>query len=733
LVGSENLHLHFTFSFGFSAKFDHFFIFTTALFPQYRAMQTPEEFPLTYQDRDLSWLSFNARILQEAADKRVPLFERVKFLAIYSANLDEFFRVRIATLRSLVKVQKKKLRENMGFTPEETLEKALEIVEHQQKQFGQVFREQLLPELAEKGIILYQERPTSETHRQFIRKYFKSKVLGYLRPYIFESKGDVPFLKNKALYLVVALERLREDGETPDQFHALLNVPTESLPRFVKLPPMGEKHYFVFLDDVIRENLTMVFPGYAIKGCYSIKLNRNADLLIDDEFTGDLVEKIRKHLSKRNVGSPSRFLYDEQMPETVLKLLKDAFHLNKPDLVAGGRYHNFNDLFSLPNPFAPNLANEPQEGLAHPALDRAPAFFHYLHQQELMLHFPYHSYDYVLQFFNEAAIDPFVEDIKLTVYRIAATSFIANALISAARNGKKVTVFVEVKARFDEENNLMWAQRMEKEGIKIIYSHPGLKVHAKVALISRKVQGKKVGYAFLGTGNFNENTAKTYADHGLFTADPRLTEELRKVFKFLSKMKEKPALEHLLVAQINMRGQFMALIDREIEAALLGEEAHIVIKLNNLEDQVMIDKLYEASQAGVKVELIVRGICCLMPEVKGMSDNITVTRIVDRYLEHARVFVFHNRGDKAVLLGSADWMRRNLYKRVEVVYPVYDEQIKSEILEILALQLKDNTKAVFIDRYGQNVTKSPSFGGAEYRAQKDTYQLVKQWNQGATH
>jgi polyphosphate kinase len=454
-------------------------------------------------------------------------------------------------------------------------------------------------------------------------------------------------------------------------------------------------------------------------------MNRDEDLNIEDEYSGDLVEKIKKQLDKKGKGTPTRFLYDRDMPRYFLRFLTKTFDLKKEDLVAGGRYHNLNDLMKLPNPLKPDLEYPTLPPLEHPALDSSDSIFAAIEKEDQILHFPYHSYDNVLRFFNEAAIDPEVDSISVTLYRIANQSLIANALISAAFNGKKVTVFVEVKARFDEENNLYWAQKMEGAGIRIIYSIPGLKVHAKVALVIRKTGDIKRGYAYLGTGNFNESTATIYADHGLFTTNQEIVEELGNVFRYLYKKKVKKDFEHLLVSQFNMKEKFLELIDKEIEAAKIGEKSGIIIKLNNLEQKEMIEKLYEASRAGVTVQIIVRGICCLTPGVEGLSENIKVMRIIDRFLEHARVFIFQNNGNEKIFLSSADWMHRNLDRRVEVGFPIYQANIKEEIKKIIDLQLNDNTKAVSIDRNQKNL---PCGNGSEkpIRAQMDIYEWLLQ-------
>ncbi|GAB4396609.1 MAG: RNA degradosome polyphosphate kinase [Microscillaceae bacterium] len=675
-----------------------------------------------YFDRDLSWLSFNYRILQEAANPTLPLYDRIRFLAIYSSNSDEFFRVRVAALRSARLIAQNAPAEEL----DNLLDRIRQQVKTQQHEYGQIYREQLLPALAQNGIVLYPNEHVEEAHQAEIRHYFRSRVLTYLQPVIFLEKIPPPFLKNRRLYFFI---RLRRKDQPQGAFqYALLNIPSHHLPRFRKLSPQNGKQYFIFLDDIIRANMAYVFPGYEIEEAFSIKLNRDAGLHLDDEFAGDLIDKIRTHLHLRNLGLPSRFLYDAKMPEAMRAFLQNVYEISEEDAVPGGRYHNFFDFMGFPNPLKPALEEGPWPALNHLDLDAQESMLEAIAHRDYLLHFPYHSYDYVLRFFNEAAIDPHVTEIKLTVYRVASESFIANALISAARNGKKVSVFVEVKARFDEENNLRWAEMLQKEGVKITYSIPGLKVHAKVALVIRKKNGLRQEFAFMGTGNFNESTAKIYGDHGLFTAHREMTAELNHVFKFLNKRKPVPELKHLLVSQFNILPRFAQLIDREILKAKQGGKGRIIIKINNLEDIAMIDKLYEASRAGVEIDLIVRGICCLVPGVAGQSEHIRVRRIVDRYLEHARVFVFENGGKPEVYLGSADWMRRNLYYRVEVVFPVYEPTLKAEVLQIIDFQLQDNQKATWLNADLQNISFFPEEGQPLIRSQEATYQWLAHKN-----
>ena len=671
-----------------------------------------------YFDRDLSWLSFNYRILQEAANPEVPLYERIKFLAIYSSNLDEFFRVRVATIRSVVEIDKKKINKQFDKNPKKMLNKIFGEVNKQLNEFGTIWRGTLLPELREHKVILYQNQKINKSHLSHVTHYFKSRVLSYMQPVKLDPDHKV-FLENRALYLLAALKK----GDESSVY--LLNVPTDNLPRFTALKPLRGYHYFISLEDIIRENLDFLFPGYEVLGCYSIKLNRDADLNIEDEFSGDLVEKISRQLAKRNLGVPSRFLYDRKMPQELLDQVAQVADLHKDDLVPGGRYHNFNDLFSLPNPASPELENKKLLPISKSHLEVDHSIFSTITKTDLVLHFPFHSYDYVLRFFNEAALNPDIAEIKATFYRVASDSFIINALISAARNGKKVTVFVEVKARFDEENNLKWARKMEDAGIKIIYSIPGMKVHAKVALIAgKKADGEVVHYGYFGTGNFNEKTAEIYADSAIFTTHEKINKDLEHVFDYLISKNKPPKLKKLLVSPFNLKDQLLAKIDREIDHAKAGRQGHVIIKINNLQERDMIDKLYKASEAGVKVELLVRSICCLAPGIEGLSENIIVKRIVDRFLEHARIYYFFNDGEEEIYAGSADWMDRNLNRRVEVVFPVIGEEAKHDFKKMIELQLQDNVKGMLLNSELENIF--PKKRSKAVRSQIDFYEWLKQ-------
>ena len=679
-----------------------------------------------YINRDISWLSFNRRVLDEASDSSLPLYERLKFLAIYSSNLDEFYKVRVASYRRILNHLGENPEENPS-NPSELLKKILDIVDNQQNEFGRIFWKELVPELRRNNIILIQNRRLPKVHQDYIRQYFYEEVLPYVQAIILLKGNISPFLRDGAVYLAIKLYRKSSKSDVSKNKrarYAIVNIPTDRLPRFIELPSLKERHSIIFLDDLIKMNMEVLFPGYTIDSSYSIKLSRDADLDIGDEFSGDLAEKIQKSLVKRKTGIPSRFLYDQSMPGSFLKQLQLTFHLAHEDLVPGGKYHHFSDLFSFPNPLSPKLEINPLPPLAKKDLTMYSSLFEAMELRDWMLHFPYHSYAPAIRFLNEAAIDPKVIEIKTTQYRVAPDSAIVNALVNARRNGKKVTVFVEVKARFDEHANLQFAKTMKRAGIRIIYSIPGLKVHAKMALVLRKSsKSRKSAYAFLSTGNFNEKTAKIYADHGFLSSDENITSELKLVFNHLEDQTFKFKLKHLLVAQFNIKEELIKKINREIKNAREGKPAWMILKMNGIDHQKMIDKLYEASLAGVKIDLIVRGICCVVPG-EPFSENIKITRIIDRFLEHARVFVFGNQGDPEIYMASADWMNRNLNSRIELCFPIYDKLIKKEVMEILQLQLHDNIKARHLD-HSHNNLPIHSAGKRKIRAQTETYKLLK--------
>ncbi|MFT4760055.1 MAG: polyphosphate kinase [Paraglaciecola sp.] len=653
-----------------------------------------------YIHRDISWLSFNYRVLQEAKDKAVPLFERLKFLSIYSNNLDEFFRVRVASNRNLVRVGKK-TKKQLDYDPKQLLKDILRIVNKQQAEFSDIFENEIIPELKGHGINLLRRLNLNDEQRTYVESYFSEYMLPYVQPVLLVKHKIRPFLNTAALYMTVLMTD-KSRSHAPNEY-AIVKIPSDHLPRFIELPAAEGQHDVIMLDDIVRHSLSAMFPGYDILDTYSIKLTRDAELYIDDEFSGNLIQKIKTSLGKRQVGPASRFVYDREMPKHLLSFLMDSFHLDKIDLLVEGRYHNNFDFFKFPTFGKSHLKNNELPPMPYTPLENTTTFFETIKKEDHLISVPYHSYESVVRFFEEAANDPKVTHIKITQYRVAKESRIMKALMKAVKAGKQVFVFIEVKARFDEEANLGWGEKLEAAGVRVHYSFPGVKVHAKLGLVARMEHEKPNFYAYLSTGNFHEDTAKIYGDYGLFTADRRLTYEVVRMFTYLETVKPPSQdFKHLLVGQFNLRTGLIDLIDKEIAAAKKGKPAEIFLKMNSLQDDKMIDKLYEASQAGVKVKLIIRGICSLVPQVKGFSENIEAISIVDRFLEHARVFVFHNSGKPTILLSSADWMVRNLSFRVETAFPIYDTNVRRQVLDMLDIQWSDNVKARILDAKMKN-------------------------------
>jgi len=634
----------------------------------------------TFFNRDLSWLAFNERVLMEAAKEEVPLLVRIKFLSIFSANLDEFYRVRIPVLMVVDELGK----EHSG-----DYAMAKSLIGRQLDFYGRLLKNQLIPVLEKQAVHWLYDAAIPDFLEAQVTEIFFNEVLAYLQPHDVNNSGAGFFAENNTLYQAVVILK-------PDQVEQIIfvNIPTNHLPRFYTLWAGGQR-YVVFLDDIIKHHLTYLFPDAKIQGVYNVKVTRDAELLLEEEMDTDMALMMEKELAKRDLGFATRFLCAPGIPLRHVYQMVFALGLNKASVVSGGAYHNLKDLnqFPLPEP-----AFSYPKWPALPALDMpaGTTLFDQLLKKDLLLHTPYHSYHPVLRFFNEAAHDQTIEAIYCTFYRLANPSKLVQALLTAAKNGKKVTVMLELKARFDEANNIKWARQMKAAGITIIYSSISFKVHAKVALLKRKAGSDPQFLGLLATGNMNETTARFYTDHILLTAHQPMLAELDALFRFLAKKKKRPEKEdyipfqHLLVAQFNLQNEFMALIDREIEHVKQGLPAGIQIKLNNLEEKVLISKLYEASNAGVRIEMLVRSICCLIPGVAGQSENITVKRIVGRYLEHGRVFVFLNNKQPDVFIGSADWMNRNVYSRIEVCFPIEDPDLKQELLDIMSLQLADD-------------------------------------------
>ena len=648
--------------------------------------------------RDLSWLRFNARVLQEAQSASVPLLERLKFLAIFSANLDEFFKVRVATLRRLVKLKKKTRAQLGGESPKRQLAAVLAEVYRQQQDFGRTFREELLPALAAAHIHLISEADLSEGQRAWVAKYFEENVRNLLSPVVLDDLLHQLFLKDQTVYLTFLLSQPRPGQKVPAAERVLvMELPTKRHGgRFVQLPAEGKEQFVMFLDDVVRVGAASLFPAYEQVQVHAVKLSRDAELDIQEEVSEDLLVKIRSSLQKRETGYPARLLYDPELPRDVRRALHQKTGITEEAMVEGSRYHNFRDFFGFPDFGRAELRNPAWPVLAHPTLPRTGSLLAAIGRRDHLLHPPFQSFEMVTRLLSEAARDPRVSAISITLYRVAEKSAVAKALLKAVKHGKQVTVVVELKARFDEASNMFWAEKLQKAGANVLFTPPEQKVHSKLLLIARREEADEQTrlYAYLSTGNFNETTSTIYADHGLFTADERLTHEADQVFQyFLDRHAAPPKFEYLLVAPFSLRAQLNKLIDAEIKRARHGEDAYIILKLNALQDEAMIAKLYEASQAGVRVELLIRGIGCLVPGQAGLSENITQRGLVDRYLEHARVYVFGNGGEEKVYVSSADWMSRNLDRRVEVAFPLLDEAMRAEVRQLLDLERADNVKA----------------------------------------
>ena len=676
--------------------------------------------------RDISWLDFNDRVLQEAKDSTVPLLERLKFLAIYSSNLEEFFRVRVANHRNLLQAGKKTMKQ-LDFDPEAVLLKIQKIVSEQAVEFSEIFQQQIVPALKRHDIHLVQREELTQEQEGFVDTFFQENLLPFVQPVLLIKDKVRPFLNNKALYLAILMKDPDESG--PNQHYGIIKIPSDHLPRFIELPSKKNGHELIMLDDIVRHSVMWLFPGYQVVNTYSIKLTRDGELYIDDEYQGDLVKKIRESLLKRDIGPASRLVYDKTIPSQFLHYLTNILGVEKIGSFPEGRYHNNFDFFKFPSFGKDHLKDLPLPPLDYLPLNKKESIFDPIKSQDHLIHVPYHKYEPVIQFFEHAARDPNVTHIKIIQYRVAPNSRIMDALIHAVKSGKQVYAFIEVKARFDEEANLRWGEQLEKAGIVVRYSFPGLKVHSKLALVRRLEADGPQLYAYLSTGNFHEVTARIYSDLGFFTSDKRITSEVGRIFSFLETVKlPTEEFKHLLVGQFNLRKTLIQLIDTEIAEAKAGRKASIVLKVNSLQDEEMIEKLYEASQAGVQIELNIRGICSLMAGKKHLSENIEAFSIVDRFLEHSRIFIFHHGGNEKVYLSSADWMERNLSFRIETAFPIYDPRLIAEIKDILQIQRSDNVKCRSL-LYNQINEYRSSDSDMAIRSQHETYFYLKRKNE----
>ena len=669
-------------------------------------------------NRDISWLSFNDRVLQEANDPSVPLLERLKFLGIVSSNRDEFFRVRVASIKRMVRLGKKG-EELLGEEPINLLDHIQRIIVRQQEEFDDSFQK-ILSELERKGIFLLNEKQLTKEQGNFVRDYFYESVQPALVPVLLDNLNEFPVLKDRSIYFLVMMQRHGAKSK-----YALLEIPTEIISRFVVIPK--ENKYVILLDDVIRYCLDDLFFNFDYDqiGAFTIKITRDAELDLEQDVTKSLVKKVSESIKNRRKGIPTRLVYDEAMPLDALKFLLKKIQLNKEDHpISGGRYHNFVDFIKFPSLNRLELKQKQLLPIPHCDIPSRTSYFKILAKQDLLLTFPYQSYSYLINFLREASIDPKVISISITLYRMANNSRIINALVNAMKNGKKVTAVVELQARFDEEANIRWANKLNEEGVKVIYGVPGIKLHSKLFLIERQEQNRIVNYVHIGTGNFNEDTAKLYSDFSLLTADKKITDEVLKVFQFYNDNLKIGTYKHLVVSPFNTRKKYIQLISHEIENAKKGIDSWIFLKMNSLTDHDMIKKLYEASVAGVKIRIIVRSICSLVPGVSQLSENIQAISIVDKYLEHARVFVFSNDANPKVFLSSADWMTRNLDHRSEVGVPIYDESLKKQLIDILEIQWNDNTKARDINVFQNNPYHQSKLKG-KFKSQDEIYKYLE--------
>ncbi len=662
-----------------------------------------------YINREISWLSFNERVLQESADKNVPLIERLRFLGIFSNNLDEFFKVRYATVKRIVHAGKTGKSELGGETAKDLLAEITSIVIKQQAKSLSILR-QITKELNTHNIFLIDETKISEDHEEFIKSYFTKKVSPVLMTIILNDLTEFPTLKDTAAYLAVKMVLIPEDGAPKGKKnvkYALIEIP-KGIDRFIVLPKIDGKDYIIMLDDMIRYCLRNIFTMFSYESitAHMIKITRDAELDIDSDLSKSFIEKLSKSVEGRKISDPVRFVYDKHIAQDTLQFLKEKMNVEETDsVIPGGRYHNRRDYMGFPSLGRNDLMYDTIEPLPIKGLSLEGSILEKIAEKDYLQYTPYHTFSYVIKFLREAALDPKVRSIKITVYRLAANSQVAASLVNAVKNGKQVTMQIELRARFDEQANIEYAEQLQAEGVKLIFGVPGLKVHSKICVIEREEGEKIKRYGFISTGNFNESTARIYTDYTLFTAHVPILKELNKVFDFFTTTYKINKYKHLVVSPHYTKSYFISLIDKEIKNARAGKNAYIKIKMNSLTSYKMVDKLYEASNAGVKVHLIIRGICCLIPGVEGMSENIEAISVVDKFLEHPRAFIFCNDDDAKVYISSADWMTRNLDNRVEVGCRIYDEDVKQELIDTFEICWSDNVKARLFSAKQDNAYK----------------------------
>ncbi len=674
-----------------------------------------------YIEKELSWLSFNERVLQEAADKTVPLIERIRFLGIFSNNLDEFYKVRFADVKRRILInQERGGNDNSKHLLTKMQTKALKLNER----FDELYAE-LIRDMARRRIFLVNETQLNESQEKWVKKYFRNQVLPHITPLLMRDDIDVlQFLKDEYAYIAVELRK-----EEQNQY-ALIEIPTDHLPRFVMVPEQKGKRRktIILLDNIIRYCLDELFSGFfdydELNG-YAMKMTRDAEYDLSHEVEHSLLEQMSEGVSQRLTAMPVRFVYERDMPEEMLEFLCHKLQISNYDsLIPGGRYHNFKDFIGFPNVGREYLENKPLPPMKCADFDGYANKFDAIKNQDILLYYPYHSFEHISELVRQASFDPKVLSVKINIYRVAKDSRLMNSLIDAVHNGKQVTVVVELQARFDEEANIEWSKVLTEAGVQVIFGAPGLKIHSKLLLISRRENDEIIRYAHIGTGNFHEKTARIYTDFSLLTADPETTNEVRNVFGYIENPYRPVRFEHLIVSPRNSRKQLYRLIDGEIANAKAGKKAAITLKVNNLVDKGLVNKLYGASASGVEIKMIIRGMCSLVPGVEGVSENIKIISIVDRFLEHPRVIITHNDGDPQVYISSADWMTRNIDYRIEVAAPVRDQRLKQRIIDIINIHFTDTVKARWIDKEMSN-TYVPRGNRKKVRSQIAIYDYLK--------
>jgi polyphosphate kinase len=678
----------------------------------------------TYIPKEISWLAFNERVLQEAENKDIPLLERFKFMGIYSNNLDEYFRVRVATLKRLSLFGSRSTN-ILGYNPKTTLKKIQEVVLEQHARSEKIYAE-LFHELDRHNIHLINEKQLDETQAAFVKSYFQNEVRNRLMPVMLDKDSELPNLTDDAIFLVITLSGKNNQKKR----YSLLEIPAGVLPRFIVLPDRNEEKFVIYLDDVIRYGLREVFFIFDFEdlSAFSIKLTRDAELEIADDISETYIDKLSRSLQQRKSGTPVRLIYDKKMPGDLFNFITKKLNIGPDDvIIPSDRYHNSKDFMKFPRLGKKKFFYEPVIPVPNKDIPQGKSILSAIKKKDVMLFLPYQPFDSFLDLLREASIDPYVTSIQITLYRLARNSSVINALLNAVRNGKDVTTVVELQARFDEEANIHWGNRLLEEGVKVIYGVPGLKVHSKLCLITREKDDQVQRYAAVGTGNFNEDTARIYTDFMLLTSDKKITNEVFKAFNFFSMNYRKDNYYHLVLSPFGLRNKISLLIDNEIEFAKAGKKAYIYLKLNNLTDTEIINHLYEASNAGVHIRLIIRGMMSLVPGIKGLSENIKAVGIVDRFLEHSRLMIFCNGGNEEYYISSADLMTRNLDHRVEVTCPIFDKGIRSELKKLFEIHWSDNVKARKIDQHMLNdfVAK----GDMPFQSQNEVFKYLRKMHE----